>query len=102
MGDLITTVPFTLILLEYPFNQIPVSWGMMLFNLLLINVYVALNIVIVTFRSEHEAIYEAFDWYHRPWKSLISYFCLLGISFVIFAALWAYTMLLKLPAYREK
>ena len=100
--DLITTVPFILILIEYPFNQIPISWGMLLFDLLLINVYVALNIVIVTFRSEHEPIYEDFDWYHKPWRSLGSYFCLLGIAFVVFAALWAYTMLLKLPAYREK
>ena len=100
--DLITTVPFILILIEYPFNQIPVSWGMLLFNLFLINLYVGANILIVTFRYEHEAIYEDFNWYHKPWRATASYFCLLGITILTFIALWAYTMLFKLPAYKVR
>ena len=100
--DLITTVPFILILLEYPFNQIPVSWGMLLFNLLLINLYVGANILIVTFRPGREAIYEDFNWYREPWRATASYFCLLGITILTFIAFWAYTMLFKLPAYRVR
>ena len=64
LWDLICTVPFVMILIEYGFNQIPISWGMLLFNLLAIIAYVTCNFILVTFRSEHEPIYEDFDWYH--------------------------------------
>ena len=102
LWDLICSVPFILILIEYPFNQIPISWGMLLFDLLVINLYIALNIVLVTFRAEHEPIYEDFDWYHNPLTAVVSYLVLIGIAVLIFILLWAYTMLIKMPAYREK
>ena len=75
---------------------------MLLFNLLVIHLYLVLNIVLVTFRAEHEPIYEDFDWYHSPMTAVISYLVLIRITIVIFVLLWAYTMLVKMPAYREK
>ena len=102
LWDLICTVPFIMILIEYGFNQIPISWGMLLFNLLAIITYVTCNFLLVTFRSEHEPIYEDFDWYHKPMTTMLSCFVLLGINLILFTCLWAYTMYIKLPAYRDR
>ena len=102
LWDLICTVPFIMILIEYGFNQIPISWGMILFNLLVMITYVTCNFILVTFRSEHEPIYEDFDWYHKPMTAMFSCFVLLGINLILFTCLWAYTMYIKLPAYRDR
>ena len=75
---------------------------MLLFNLLAIVTYVTCNFLLVTFRSEHEPIYEDFDWYHKPMNAMLSCFVLLGINLILFTCLWAYTMYIKLPAYRDR
>ena len=100
--DLITTVPFIMLSIEYPFNQIPLGWGMILFNIILINLYLFLNFIIVSFRENHLPIYEDFDWYHHPVRCLVSYFILIGFNIVFFGGLWAVTMKFKLPAYRKR
>ena len=98
----ITTVPFVLILLEYPFNQIPVSWGMLLFDIIVILLYLLLNFIIVTSHVDNHPVYEDFDWYKKPLSSIGMIFVLLGLNVLIFACLWAFTMKIKLPAYRER
>ena len=75
---------------------------MILFNLFLINVYLFLNFIIVSFRLDNRPIYEDFDWYHDLVTALYSYFILIGLSLVFFGLLWAFTMKIKLPAYRER
>ena len=102
LWDLITTVPFLLILLEYPFNQIPVSWGMLSFDVLVILLYLLLNFILVTLHDDNHPIYEDFDWYNKPAAAFGMVFVLIGISCVIFGCLWAFTMKVKLPAYRER
>ena len=102
LWDLITTVPFLLILLEYPFNQIPVSWGMLLFDLIIVCLYLLLNFIVVTSHVDNHPVYEDFDWYNKPLASFGMIFVLLGINCLSFACLWAFTMKIKLPAYRER
>jgi len=99
LWDLITTIPFLVILLEYPFNMIPVSWGMLMFDLIIVIVYLGFNFVIVSFHEDNHPIYEDFDWYNKPLPAFGMLFVLLGFTCFIFACLWAFTMLVKLPAY---
>ena len=91
-----------MMLIEYPFNQIPISGGMILFNVFLINIYLFLNFIIVSFRHDNRPIYEDFDWYHDLVTALYSYFILVGLNLVFFGLLWAFTMKIKLPAYRQR
>ena len=100
--DLVSTIPFVMLMIEYPFNQIPISWGMVFFNLALVNFYLFVNFIIVTFTPEHDFIYEDFDWYDNPARALVSYLVLMAFTITLFGLFWALTMKLKLPAYRER
>ena len=101
LWDLVTTVPFLLILIEYPFNQIPVSWGMLFFNLIIICTYLLLNFILVTSHDDNSPIYEDFDWYNKPLSAFGMVFVLLFMTCLVFAVLWTFTMKVKLPAYAD-
>ena len=102
LWDMITTVPFLLILLEYPFNQIPVSWGMLVFDIIIVSLYLLFNFFIVSFHEDNRAVYEDFDWYQHPLSAFGMIFVLLGFTCITFTCLWGFTMKVKLPAYRER
>ena len=61
-----------------------------------------MNFLIVTGHADNHAIYEDFDWYNKPVASFGMIFVLLGLNVLIFALLWAFTMKVKLPAYKER
>ena len=75
---------------------------MVFFNLALVNFYLFVNFIIVTFTPGHDFIYEDFDWYDNPPRALVSYLVLMAFTVMFFGGLWAVTMKLKLPAYRER
>lgn len=75
---------------------------MLIFNVIIVSVYLLLNFIIVTSHADNHPIYEDFDWYKKPLAAFGMVFVLLGLNCVIFVALWAFTMKVKLPAYREQ
>lgn len=87
--DLLPTLPTACMLIEFPFNMIPMDWPMLIFVEILFSFYLFVNFIIVSFEKDHTTIYEAWDWYHEPltafWVTLLSYVLLAGI----FAVFWA-------------
>lgn len=99
--DLLATLPPALMLVEWPFNMIPVDWPMLIFVELLFTFYLVINFVIVSFKDDHETLYIAFDWYHHPGRSFIFVFVCYVVLAVEFAFFWLITNKWKLPKYKE-
>ena len=51
--DLLPTIPAALMLIEWPFNMIPIDWPMLLFVEMLFTFYIFLNFLIVTIDPDH-------------------------------------------------
>ena len=89
--DLLPTMPTACMIIEYPFNMIPMDWPMIVFVELLFTFYIFVNFLIVSVETDHENIYEAFDWYENPGRAFGAVFlCYIGLA-LIFAAFWAIT-----------
>ena len=89
-------------MLEYPFNMIPMDWPMLIFVEMLFLFYIFVNFIVVSVESNHENIYEAFDWYDEPGKAFGDVLlCMVGLA-LVFALFWAITQKLKLPRYHSK
>lgn len=99
--DLLATLPPTLMLVEWPFNMIPIDWPMLIFVELLFTLYLIINFVIVSFKEDHNTLYVAFDWYHHTGRA----FALVLVSYValamLFAFFWLITTKWKLPKYQS-
>ena len=61
--DLLPTLPTAYLLLEFPFNLIPMDWPMLIFVEILCAFYFFVNFLMVSFEKDHLNVYEAFDWY---------------------------------------
>ena len=78
-------------MLEYPFNMIPMDWPMLIFVEMLFLFYIFVNFIVVSIEETHENIYDAFDWYDAPFKAFGSLLiCMIGLA-LIFAIFWAIT-----------
>ena len=98
--DLLPTMPTAYMLLEFPFNMIPIDWPMLVFVQLLFSLYILINFVAVACSSTQENVYDAFNWYNRPgvsFGSLIASYCILVAVFSIFLII---THKWKLPKYK--
>ena len=99
---LLPTMPTVLMMVEYPFNMIPMDWPMLIFVELLFLFYILVNFVVVTCKSDHENIYEAFDWYGDPTRAILDVFICMVVLAIVFAFFWAVTQKLKLPRYANR
>lgn len=57
------TLPAICLLIEYPFNSIPVSWPMLPFDLAICVLYGLLNFICYTITDT--PVYAALDWYNH-------------------------------------
>ena len=99
---LLPTMPTLLMLVEYPFNMIPMDWPMLIFVELLFLFYIFVNFLIVSVETDHTNVYEAFDWYVTPGRSFISVFVCMAVLALIFAFFWFITQKVKLPRYTSR
>jgi hypothetical protein len=77
---LLNTLPFVAMIVEYPFNQIPLDWRMLPFNLLLTVFYGIVNFFYCLFTiNETTPLYDQLDWINRPGKAFINFFIILFI-----------------------
>ena len=51
--DLLPTMPCVYLLIEYPFNMIPMEWPMLFFVELLFTIYMLLNFIVVAADKDH-------------------------------------------------
>lgn len=86
--DLLPTLPTVFMIIEFPFNMIPMDWPMLIFVELLFTFYIFINFLIVTFEEDHTNVYEAFDWYNYPLRSVGIVFVCYALLALIFAAFW--------------
>lgn len=87
--------------LEFPFNLIPMDWPMLIFVELLFTFYIFVNFLMVSFESDHTNVYEAFDWYYYPGRAIGAVlFCYLLLA-IIFAGFWFLSQKCKLPKYKR-
>lgn len=96
----LNTLPFVAMLIEYPFNQIPLDWRMLPFNILIIVLYAIFNAILVLVFNV-EAIYEPLDWRNDTAQAIINFFIIIVIQVVVFALQWVLTEKFKLPMYRS-
>ena len=89
-------------ILEYPFNMIPMDWPMLVFVELLFTFYIFVNFLIVSCEQDHTNVYEAFDWYENPGRAFGAVFICYIVLALIFAAFWAITQKWKLPKYQQR
>ena len=99
---LLPTLPTVLLMVEYPFNMIPMDWPMLLFVELLFAFYILINFVVVACKPDHDNIYEAFDWYVKPGKAIADVAICMAFLAVVFAIFWALTQKVKLPRYANR
>ena len=100
--DFLPTVPFIWMLIEFPFNMIPLDWPMLIFVELLFTVYLLVNFLIVSLDPEHKTVYEAFDWYHYPLRSFGAVLGCYAALAAFFAMFWAISNKIKLPRYAAR
>ena len=100
--DFLPTVPIFCMLVEYPFNMIQLDWPMLIFVEFLFALYVLLDFVHVSFRTDHLTVYPCFNWYGKPLQSfgyVCACFVLLALFFAFF---WAISNKVKLPRYARR
>ena len=51
--DLLPTIPTACMLIEFPFNIIPIDWPMLIFVEILFSFYLLVNFIIVSFKADH-------------------------------------------------
>ena len=86
--DLLPTLPTVYMLIEFPFNMIPIDWPMLAFVELQFLIYLFINFLVVTCEADHNNTYEAFDWYEQTGEAfgyMLACMCLLA---GVFALLW--------------
>ena len=100
--DLLPTLPTVFMLIEFPFNMIPIDWPMLVFVELLFTFFMLINFIIVSLREDHENIYSAFNWYYQT-EEAIGYVlgCYLVLA-AVFAIFWAISQRWKLPRYAKR
>ena len=64
--DLLPTLPTIYMLLEFPFNMIPMDWPMLFFVHMLFTFYMLINFIVVACSDDKENVYDAFEWFKRP------------------------------------
>lgn len=99
---MLPTLPTVLMVVEYPFNMIPMDWPMLIFVELLFLFYIFVNFLIVSVEENHVNVYEAFDWYVSPVRALLSMLVCMVVLALIFAIFWALTQKWKLPRYASR
>ena len=88
---LLPTLPTGCMMIEYPFNMIPMDWPMLIFVEMLFLVYILINFIVVSVEENHDNIYESFDWYEEPLKAFGAVaICMVGLA-LIFAFFWVIT-----------
>ena len=100
--DLLPTLPTILMLLEYPFNMIPMDWPMLVYVVLLQTLYLLVNIVVVGLDKEQKRVYSSLDWFDRPWYALLYTLALYVLVCVIFAIFYYLTQHVKLKRYARR
>ena len=102
MFNLLPTLPMIYLMIEFPFNMIPIDWPMLIFVELLFSLMVLLNFLAVTITTGKSNIYDFFDWYANPFLAFASLVGCYVIIAVIFTCFWALTNKWKLPRYNDK
>ena len=75
---------------------------MLIFVEFLFALYVLLDFVHVSLRTDHLTVYPCFNWYGKPWQSfgyVCACFVLLALFFAFF---WAISNKVKLPRYAQR
>ena len=98
--DLLPTLPTAFMILEFPFNMIPIDWPMLIFVELLFSTYIFFNFLIVSCESDKTNVYAAFDWYDYPFRSIVAVLVCYFLLALIFAGFWAISQKWKLPRYQ--
>ena len=88
---LLPTLPTAFMIIEYPFNMIPMDWPMLFFVEMLFLFYILVNFIIVSAEENHTNIYDSFDWYEDPVKAFTDVLICMGVLALIFAGFWAIT-----------
>jgi hypothetical protein len=57
-------------IVEYPFNQIPLDWRMLPFNLLVTVLYGVANVFVSLFTLQKTSIYDQLDWFKTPLRAI--------------------------------
>lgn len=96
----LNTLPFVAMLLEYPFNQIPLDWRMLPFNLLVTVFYGVANFFVSFFTLQKSSIYDQLDWFGTPVRAIENFGIILLIQIIVFTLQWFLTEKYKLPKYR--
>lgn len=100
--DLLPTLPTVCMFIEFPFNMIPFDWPMLIFVELIFLFYITLNFVIVSIEESHTTVYEAFNWYEKPWRAIGAVLVCMAMLAAIFAGIWAISQKWKLPNYKDR
>lgn len=88
-------------LVEYPFNQIPLDWRMLPFNLLVTVFYGVANVFVSLFTLQKTSIYDQLDWFGNPVRAIENFGVILLIQIIVFSLQWFLTEKYKLPKYRS-
>ena len=99
--DLLPTLPVVFMIIEWPFNMIPIDWPMLIFVELLFTFYILIDFIVVSCEKNHESVYQSFDWYHEPGIAVASLVICWVVLAVIFALFWFLTNKWKLPSYEQ-
>jgi len=92
-------LPALLLMIEYPFNQIPFDWRHYPVTILVVLPLYILFTVLYQVISE-EPIYP-FDWFNEVLTNLGLVAGMVAAATLNFAILWALTSKLKLPSYQK-
>ena len=88
---LLPTMPTACMVVEYPFNMIPMDWPMLFFVELLFLFYIFVNFIVVSAEENHTNIYDAFNWYEDPIKAIGDVMICMAVLALIFAIFWLVT-----------
>ena len=100
--DLLPTLPCLFLLIEFPFNMIPIDWPMLVFVELIFTLFMLFNFIVVSCRTDQIPIYAAFNWYHETGEAILYVFICYGLLAFVFSIFWAISQLWKLPTYAKR
>ena len=97
---MMNTVPPIILLLEYPFNMIPINIRQLPIDLI---IYLLWGFVSLIYEFTTKIpVFGPMSWIQTPWKAIGIYFSGFIFEIIIFFLLYWFTEQIKLPFYRRK
>ena len=98
--NMLHTIPIIMLLIEYPFNMIPINLRLFPFDCLIVSLYAPVTILYQVIQKE--PVYGPMDWFDFPGQATLIFLTGFLLEIAICFVLWFVTEKIKLPYYNAR